>query len=414
MSAFWRSPAFVLFAATAIILIANGSRQSFGLFVVPISTDLGWGRSEFAWAIATQNLVMGCAAPFVAAIGDRLGPIRVIAISAVLYVTGIALISISTTPESMILSAGFVVGLGAAGVGFTLPLALVGRVAPPQSRVFWLGIVTAGGSAGQFVFAPTSTALIDSFGWSGGLTILAIIIAITVPLALSMKAGSAETLAKPDHQSLAAALSEASRHRGYWLLVIGFFVCGFHVQFVGTHLPGFIEDAGADTYLAAWALGTIGLFNIAGTIIAGRMGSRWSKKNLLCLLYLARAALFMTFIYLPVNAVTVLSFAAIMGLLWLSTVPLTSGIVAQVFGPRYMGTLFGIVFLSHQLGSFAGVALGGILYDLYGTYEAVWWIAIALGCLAALIHWGIDEAPLERPITEQDVAIQNKAGEKIS
>mgnify|MGYP001314102668 CR=1 FL=1 len=414
MSAFWRSPAFVLFAATAIILIANGSRQSFGLFVVPISTDLGWGRSEFAWAIATQNLVMGCAAPFVAAIGDRLGPIRVIAISAVLYVTGIALISISTTPESMILSAGFVVGLGAAGVGFTLPLALVGRVAPPQSRVFWLGIVTAGGSAGQFVFAPTSTALIDSFGWSGGLTILAIIIAITVPLALSMKAGSAETLAKPDHQSLAAALSEASRHRGYWLLVMGFFVCGFHVQFVGTHLPGFIEDAGADTYLAAWALGTIGLFNIAGTIIAGRMGSRWSKKNLLCLLYLARAALFMTFIYLPVNAVTVLSFAAIMGLLWLSTVPLTSGIVAQVFGPRYMGTLFGIVFLSHQLGSFAGVALGGILYDLYGTYEAVWWIAIALGCLAALIHWGIDEAPLERPITEQDVAIQNKAGEKIS
>ena len=414
MSAFWRSPAFVLFAATAIILIANGSRQSFGLFVVPISTDLGWGRSEFAWAIATQNLVMGCAAPFVAAIGDRLGPIRVIAISAVLYVTGIALISISTTPESMILSAGFVVGLGAAGVGFTLPLALVGRVAPPQSRVFWLGIVTAGGSAGQFVFAPTSTALIDSFGWSGGLTILAIIIAITVPLALSMKAGSAETLAKPDHQSLAAALSEASRHRGYWLLVMGFFVCGFHVQFVGTHLPGFIEDAGADTYLAAWALGTIGLFNIAGTIIAGRMGSRWSKKNLLCLLYLARAALFITFIYLPVNAVTVLSFAAIMGLLWLSTVPLTSGIVAQVFGPRYMGTLFGIVFLSHQLGSFAGVALGGILYDLYGTYEAVWWIAIALGCLAALIHWGIDEAPLERPITEQDVAIQNKAGEKIS
>ena len=414
MSAFWRSPAFVLFAATAIILIANGSRQSFGLFVVPISTDLGWGRSEFAWAIATQNLVMGCAAPFVAAIGDRLGPIRVIAISAVLYVTGIALISISTTPESMILSAGFVVGLGAAGVGFTLPLALVGRVAPPQSRVFWLGIVTAGGSAGQFVFAPTSTALIDSFGWSGGLTILAIIIAITVPLALSMKAGSAETLAKPDHQSLAAALSEASRHRGYWLLVMGFFVCGFHVQFVGTHLPGFIEDAGADTYLAAWALGTIGLFNIAGTIIAGRMGSRWSKKNLLCLLYLARAALFMTFIYLPVNAMTVLSFAAIMGLLWLSTVPLTSGIVAQVFGPRYMGTLFGIVFLSHQLGSFAGVALGGILYDLYGTYEAVWWIAIALGCLAALIHWGIDEAPLERPITEQDVAIQNKAGEKIS
>ena len=404
MNAFWRSPAFVLFAATAIILIANGSRQSFGLFVVPISGDLGWGRSEFAWAIATQNLVMGCAAPFVAAIGDRIGPIRVITISAALYATGMALISISTTPESMILSAGFVVGLGAAGVGFTLPLALVGRVAPAKSRVFWLGIVTAGGSAGQFVFAPTSTALIGSFGWSEGLVILAIMVAITIPLALSMKAGSAKTLAQPDQQSLSTALREASRHRGYWLLVMGFFVCGFHVQFVGTHLPGFLNDAGADNYLAAWALGTIGLFNIAGTIIAGRMGSRWSKKNLLCLLYLARALLFMTFIYLPVNAVTVLGFAAIMGLLWLSTVPLTSGIVAQVFGPRYMGTLFGIVFMSHQLGSFIGVALGGVLYDTYGTYEYVWWIAIALGGLAALIHWGIDEAPVERLIAEQKSA----------
>lgn len=404
MNAFWRSPAFVLFAATAIILIANGSRQSFGLFVVPISGDLGWGRSEFAWAIATQNLVMGCAAPFVAAIGDRIGPIRVIAISAALYATGMALISISTTPESMILSAGFVVGLGAAGVGFTLPLALVGRVAPAKSRVFWLGIVTAGGSAGQFVFAPTSTALIGSFGWSDGLVVLAIMVAISIPLALSMKAGSAKTLAQPDQQSLSTALREASRHRGYWLLVMGFFVCGFHVQFVGTHLPGFLNDAGADNYLAAWALGTIGLFNIAGTIIAGRMGSRWSKKNLLCLLYLARALLFMTFIYLPVNAVTVLGFAAIMGLLWLSTVPLTSGIVAQVFGPRYMGTLFGIVFMSHQLGSFIGVALGGVLYDTYGTYEYVWWIAIALGGLAALIHWGIDEAPVERLIAEQKSA----------
>lgn len=404
MKAFWRTPVFVLFAATAIILIANGSRQSFGLFVVPLSNDLGWGRAEFAWAIATQNLVMGCAAPFVAAIGDRIGPIRVIAMSAALYAAGLALISISTTPESMILSAGFVVGLGAAGVGFTLPLALVGRVAPAQSRVFWLGIVTAGGSAGQFVFAPTSTALIGSFGWSEGLVVLAIIVAVAIPLALSMKAGSAETLAQPDHQSLGTALREASTHRGYWLLVIGFYVCGFHVQFVGTHLPGFLADAGADDFLAAWALGTIGLFNIAGTIVAGRLGSRYSKKNLLSLLYIARAVLFMTFIYLPVTPVTVLGFAAIMGLLWLSTVPLTSGIVAQVFGPRYMGTLFGIVFMSHQLGSFTGVALGGELYDMYGSYEYVWWLAIALGGLAALIHWGIDESPVERWIAEQKAA----------
>lgn len=331
MKPIWRSPVFVLFAATAIILIANGSRQSFGLFLVPLSADLGWGRSEFAWAIATQNLVMGIAAPFVAALGDRIGPIRVIAVSAALYAVGVSLISISTTPETMILSAGFIVGLGAAGVGFTLPLALVGRVAPAQSRVFWLGIVTAGGSAGQFVFAPTSTGLIGTFGWSDGLIVLAIIVAVAIPLALAMKAGSAETLAQPDKQSLSTALREASRHRGYWLLVMGFFVCGFHVQFIGTHLPGYLEDSGAGSWLAAWALGTIGLFNIAGTIIAGWSGTRWRKRNLLSLLYLSRAILFAVFIYLPVNEVTVLTFSAILGLLWLSTVPLTSGIVAQVF-----------------------------------------------------------------------------------
>jgi len=409
MKATWRSPVFVLFAATSIILIANGSRQGFGLFLVPLSADLGWGRSEFAWAIATQNLVMGVAAPFVAALGDRIGPIRVIAASAALYAGGIFLISISTLPETMMLSAGFVVGLGAAGVGFTLPLALVGRVAPAQSRVFWLGIVTAGGSAGQFVFAPTSTGLISAFGWSDGLVVLAIIVAVTIPLALAMKAGSAETLAQPDKQSLSTALREASRHRGYWLLVMGFFVCGFHVQFIGTHLPGFLADSGADKWLAAWALGTIGLFNIVGTIVAGWAGSRWRKRNLLSLLYLSRAILFAVFIYLPTTETTVLIFSAILGLLWLSTVPLTSGIVAQVFGPRYMGTLFGVVFLSHQLGSFSGVALGGLFYDIYGTYEAAWWLAVALGGLATMIHLVIDDTPVERWSAEQKAAT-DKAG----
>ena len=409
MKAFWRKPVYVLFAATAIILIANGSRQNFGLFLVPLSTDLGWGRGEFALAIAIQNLVMGCAAPFVAALGDRMGPIRVIAISGALYATGIALISISTTPESMILSAGLIVGLGASGIGFTLPLALVGRVAPAKSRTLWLGIVTAGGSAGQFVFAPTSAGLINAFGWSEGLVVLAVIIAIAIPLTLSMKAGSAETLAQPDKQDLKTALREASRHRGYWLLVIGFFVCGFQVQFIGTHLPGFLKDSGADTWLAAWALGTIGLFNIIGTIVAGWMGSRWQKKNLLSLLYLARGILFLVFLYLPVNEVTVLGFSAVLGLLWLSTVPLTSGIVAQVFGPRYMGTLFAIVFFSHQLGAFSGVFLGGLLYDIYGTYDAAWWLAIALGGIAALIHWRIDETPVERWVAEQKAAA-DKAG----
>ncbi len=400
MKAFWRTPVYVLFAATLLLLIANGTRQNFGLFLIPLSADLGWGRSEFALAIAIQNLVMGAAAPFVAGLGDRFGSIRIIALSSLLYAGGVALISISTTPETMVLSAGLIVGLGASGIGFTLPLALVGRIASASRRSLWLGIVTAGGSAGQFVFAPISAGLISGFGWSDGIIGLSIIIAITVPLASSMRAGSASTLAAPDTQSLSAALREASGHRGYWLLVLGFFVCGFQIQFVGVHLPGFLQDAGASPWLAAWALGAIGLFNIFGTLLAGWMGARWRKKKLLSLLYLSRGILFLVFFMLPVNEFTVLGFASIFGLLWLSTAPLTMGIVAQIFGPRYMATLFAIVFFSHQVGGFAGIYLGGYFYDLYNSYDVGWWLAMALGGIAALIHWQLDDTPVERWLRE--------------
>lgn len=404
MKAFWRSPVYILFAATAVVLIANGSRQSFGLFLEPISTDLNWGVSEFATAIAVQNLVMGIAAPFTGALADRWRPTTVIALSAALYTAGLALISVSVTPETMFLSAGLIVGIGASGVGLTLPLGIVGRVAPEKSRTLWLGIVTAGGSAGQFTFALTSRGLLDAFTWSGGMIALAILVAISVPLAFSMKSASDGALSKPDHETLGSALKTASHHRGYWLLVMGFFVCGFQVQFVGTHLPKFLTDSGTGPWLAATALSVIGLFNLFGTIIAGWMGGRWSKKNLLSLLYLSRGLLFLVFLYLPVNEITVIGFSAILGLLWLSTVPLTSGIVAQVFGPRYMSTLFAIVFLSHQLGAFAGVSLGGLFYDLYGTYDAAWWLAIALSAMAALIHVLIDEKPIDRETLAQKAA----------
>ncbi len=396
MNAFWRTPLFVLCGTVVILLIANGSRQSFGLFAVPISEGLAWGRAEFAFALAVQNLVMGLAAPLVAAVADKWGPIKVMAASGAFYAFGVYMISISGTPETMTVSAGLLVGIGASGIGFTLPLALVGRVAPEQVRSLWLGIVTAGGSVGQFVFAPVSQGLISGFGWSDAIVVVAMIIAVTVPLSLALQAGAAETLAKPAQQSLGAALSEAGGHRGYWLLVIGFFVCGFQVQFVGTHLPGFVTDSGQSAELAAWALALIGLFNVVGTLGAGWLGGLYRKTYLLSLLYLLRAALFFAFIHLPVTEVSVLVFAAIMGLLWLSTVPLTSGIVAQIFGPRYMGTLFAIVFLSHQLGSFCGVWLGGLFYDRTGSYDAAWWLAIALGVAAALIHWPIDDKPVER------------------
>ena len=398
MKDFYRSPIYILFAATAVVLIANGSRQSFGLFLEPISTDLKWGVSEFAIAIATQNLVMGFAAPFAGALADRwMRPTTVIALAAALYAAGLALISVSVTPETMFLSAGLIVGIGASGVGLTLPLGIVGRIAPEKSRTLWLGIVTAGGSAGQFTFALTSMGLIDGFGWSGGIVGLALIAAFAVPLAYSMRWAGDSAFSKPDTESLGSALKKASGHRGYWLLVMGFFVCGFQVQFVGTHLPKYLTDTGAGPWLATAAISVIGLFNLFGTIIAGWAGGRWRKKNLLSQLYLARGLLFLVFLYVPVNEITVLGFSAILGLLWLSTIPLTSGIVAQVFGPRYMSTLFAIVFLSHQLGAFTGVYLGGFFYDIFGTYDAAWWLAIGLSAAAALIHWCIDDRPAENP-----------------
>ena len=397
MKSFFRSPVYILFAATAVVLIANGSRQSFGLFLEPISTDLSWGVSEFAFAIAAQNLIMGVAAPFTGALADRyMRPTSVIALSAALYTAGLALISVSVTPETMFLSAGLIVGLGASGVGLTLPLGIVGRIAPEKSRTLWLGIVTAGGSAGQFTFGLTANGLIDGFGWAGGITALAILVALAVPLAYSMRWAGESAFSKPDTETLGGALKRASSHRGYWLLVMGFFVCGFQVQFVGTHLPKYLTDSGAGAWLAATAISIIGLFNLFGTIAAGWAGGRWRKKSLLSQIYLARGLLFLVFLYVPMNEVTVISFSALLGLLWLSTVPLTSGIVAQVFGPRYMSTLFAIVFFSHQLGAFSGVFLGGLFYDMFGTYEAAWWLAIALSAVAALIHWCIDDRPVEK------------------
>lgn len=396
MKPFWRTPLYVLIGALLILMIASGSRQNFGLFLVPLSADLGWGRTEFSLAIGIQNLVMGLAAPFIAAIADKWGPIRVMAISGALYSFGVYLMSLSTSPEMMTLSAGLIVGLALSGVGFTLPLALVGRVASESRRSLWLGIVIAGGSAGQFLFAPINQGLISAFGWSDGLMALSIIVAITVPLCLSLRAGSAAALAKQTPQSLTEALSEAGGNRSYWLLVIGFFVCGFQVQFIGTHFPGYLSDSGAAPWLAAWALAFIGLFNLFGTLGAGWLGGRFRKNYLLSLLYLLRALLFLIFLQVPVSQTSVLVFSAILGLLWLSTVPLTSGIVLQVFGPRYMGTLFSIVFLGHQLGSFTGVYLGGLFYDRTGSYDAAWWLAIVLGVAAALIHWPINDKPIER------------------
>lgn len=395
-----RSPVFVLVAATAIIFISYGIRQSFGLYTDVISVDLGWGRGSYSFAIATQNLMLGLFAPFLGALADRLwGPAKTIMTAALFYGAGVFLMSQSTSPEAMLGSAGFLAGLGLAGVGLPMLLAIVGQVAPEKSRSTWLGIVTAGGTAGQMVVVPLSQGLIDTFGWATALLVMSIAIGFIVPLAASLAPASAN-LDRKSGQSLGNALTEARTHWGYILLITGFFVCGLQVQFIATHLPAFLKDNGADGYLAATAISVIGLFNMIGTWVAGWLGGKFRKKYLLSVIYFGRSLAILVFVFLPINEVTVIGFAAVMGLLWLSTVPLTSGIVAQVFGTRYMATLYGIVFLSHQLGSFAGVWVGGLVYDATGSYEMFWWVAIIAGLAAALIHWPINDQPVERLAAE--------------
>lgn len=394
--AFWRSPGYVLAGCTILVMISFGVRQSFGLFMAPLSVDMGWGREVFSFTIALQNLIIGLAAPFVAATADKFGPIRVIALAGVVYTAGVYVMSMAGTPMTMVLSAGGLVGLGVSGCGLTLLLALTGRVAPEKSRTMWLGIVTGGGTAGQLVIVPASQGLIGDFGWSQTTVMLAIVTALIPFIALSLKPGSAEALGRKTQQSLTQALKEASGHRGYWLLVTGFFVCGFQVQFVAAHLPAYLTDSGAPPSLGAIAIATIGFFNFFGAWGAGWLGDRYRKKYLLSLLYTGRALAILVFIQFPVTQTSVVLFCAVLGILWLSTAPLTSGMVAEMFGVRYMGTLFGITYMSHQFGSFLGVWLGGLIYDVTGTYTYFWWLAIAMGLVAALIHWPIDDRPTER------------------
>ena len=314
-----------------------------------------------------------------------------------LYSGGIVLMASSSTPSGLYLSAGLIVGLGLAACSFSVILAVVGRAAPPERRTWAMGVATAAGSIGNFVLIPTSRLLIESLGWQAALTVSALAPLIIGGLAVILNGdrGSVGDALGAD-QTLREALREAAAHRSYVLLVVGFFVCGFHVVFIGVHLPAHIEDIGQSANVAATALAFIGFFNVIGAFASGILGTKGPKAKLLTSLYLSRAAAITFFMLAPRSTATTLLFASAMGLLWLSTVPLTSGIVAQIFGLHHMGTLFGIVFFSHQLGSFSGAWLGGYLFDLTGSYDIVWWIAVALGLFAALLHWPVDETPIER------------------
>ncbi len=394
-AAFWRTPVYVLLGATLILLLVSGVRQSFGLFIQPISVDMSWGRGSISIAIATQNLMVGLAAPFAAMIADRWGPIRVVAVGAFTGAVGMLLSSNVTTETEFLLGTGFLMGIGLSGCSLGLMSALVGRIAPEQRRMTWLGIAAAGGTMGQFLFVPFSQVMITAFDWRGAMTVMAVALFVAVPIALSLKA-TAAGFAKRTRQSLGEALREAARHRGYVMLVSGYFVCGLQVQFIAIHLPAYLTDSGLPAALGAAAIATIGLFNLFGTLIAGRLGDRYRMKYLLSAIYFMRSLVMIAFLAAPLSETSVIVFAGAMGLLWLSTVPLTTGLIAHIFGPRYMATLAAIAFLSHQLGSFLGVWLGGLSFDITGSYDPIWTFAIVAGFAAALIHLPITDKPLAR------------------
>ena len=384
----------LIVCAALVLALSNGLRSSFGLFITPMGLDLAVSRETFALAIAIQGIVWGISQPFFGALADRHGAVRVILLGTVIYVGGLLWMAFADGALGLHMGAGVLVGLGISATGFAVVLGPVGRAVPPEKRSMALGIAAAGGSFGQFALAPVGGALLGGVGWSVALLVYCGLAAMIVPCLIGMR--GSHTPPEGPAQTLREALDEARAHSGFWLLCGGFFVCGFHVYFIAVHLPPFINDAGLPPMLGATAIAVIGLGNIVGTFAAGWLGGRHRKKHVLALFYLGRAAVMGGFIMVPVSEASVLVFAALMGLLWLGTVPLTSGLVAQIFGPRYLGALFGVVFLAHQVGSFLGAWLGGYVYDETGSYDAVWLASVGLGVVAAALHWPIADRPLVR------------------
>ena len=391
-----------LVAACAISLLSFGARAAFGLFTAPLSADVGISREVYALAIAIQNLAWGVTQPFAGFITDRFGPRRVMVGGAVLYSLGIVGLAFATTPAQIYATAGVLAGIGMGGASFTTAVAALGRLMPESHRSWALGLGTAAGSLGQFVIVPITQALVDASGWRAGAWLMAAAVAAIVVAAGFVRAESGEKGANSGAPGAPAAghlqiLATAFAHPSYLLLVFGFFVCGFQLAFITTHFPAYLVDLGVPGAVASWAIAMVGLFNVVGAYMAGVLGGRpGSKKWLLSGVYWARGAVLLLFVLAPLSTTSVLLFGAGMGLLWLSTVPLTSGLVATFFGTRYMATLFGFVFLSHQVGSFFGVYAGGYFYERTGRYDAVWWLCIGLSIFAAVVNLPIRERASQR------------------
>jgi predicted MFS family arabinose efflux permease len=400
---FWKSPLFVLLCCFGIILTAYGCRQSFGMFVRPVTEAMGWGADirTLSFSTGLQSLIYGLCAPFTGAIADRFGPIKVLISAALLYAFGMLMMTQSTSPEGFVISIGLLTGVASSGIAMPILLSVAGRVASEQRRTFYLGVVTSGATAGQMLIVPLSHNMISVHGWVWAATMLACMLLLIVPLAAGISHAAGDILVQKGPQSLREAIREARGHRGFWLLVTGFFVCGFQVQFINNHLENYLNGTVVGGAMAATAISLIGLFNMIGTWSSGLLGARYRKKYLLSGLYALRSLVFLAFFLIPVSKASVMIFACSVGLLWLATVPLTSGIVSQLFGPRYLATLYGVVFLSHQIGSFTSVYLGGIIRNATGSYDFAWWMIIIAGFVASLIHAPIDDKPVARLAAQQ-------------
>ena len=394
MSKLSRTGFWILLSGALILALSLGIRHGFGLFLAPMSAEFGWGRETFAFAIALQNLIWGIAQPFTGAIADRFGAMRTVLVGGILYAVGLVLMGYSDSAFSLSMSAGLLIGIGLSGTSFSVILGAVGRAVPLERRSMAMGISAAAGSFGQFAMLPGTLGLIGWLGWSAALLALGLLVAFIVPLAVLMKD---KPLPMQGHeQTLGEALREAAGHSGFWLLSLGFFVCGFQVVFIGVHLPAYLVDRHLPATVGTTVLALVGLFNVFGTYIAGWLGGRMSKPRLLTGLYVLRAVVIVAFIWAPLSVWTAYAFGIAMGLLWLSTVPLTNGTVATLFGVRNLSMLGGITFLFHQIGAFLGGWLGGYVYDHTGNYDLVWQVSILLSLLAGLLNWPVRERPVER------------------
>ena len=387
----------VLICGAAIVTLSMGIRHGFGLWLQPITQAQGWSRETFSFALAIQNLSWGIFGIFAGMAADRFGAFRVLIGGAVAYALGLAGMALSTSSLGFALTTGVLIGAAQAGTTYAVIYGVIGRQIPAEKRSWAMGVAAAAGSFGQFLMVPVEGWLISSFGWQQALLFLAGAVLLVMPLALGLRepgfAGGA-----PVHreQTIGQALREAFRYRSFQLLMAGYFVCGFQVVFIGVHMPSYLKDHGLSPQVASYALALIGLFNVIGTYAAGALGQRLAKRHILAFIYFARAAVIAVFLIVPLSPMSVYVFSAVMGLLWLSTIPPTNAVVAQIFGVAHMSMLGGFIFFSHQIGSFLGVWLGGVLYDRTGSYDIVWYLAIALGVFAGLVNLPVREGPISR------------------